>query len=68
VSILQLHQHSQNPARNLAGPNLAGFPKNGRIPDVPEPEPNPVVDGLIIFNGCIVPYFVTVTAYFSLEN
>jgi len=28
-----------NPARNLSGPNLAGFSKNGRIPDLPEPEP-----------------------------
>jgi len=34
-----LHWRLPNPARNLAGAGLAGFGENGRISDLPEPEP-----------------------------
>ena len=37
-NILQLHLHLPDPTRKLAGAGLAGFPKNGRIPDLPEPK------------------------------
>jgi len=33
---MQQHWHPSNPARNLAED---GLPKNGRITDLPEPEP-----------------------------
>jgi len=33
LNLLQLHWHPADPARNLAG-----FPKNGRISDLPEPK------------------------------
>ena len=47
-NIMQLHWHPPNPARNLAG-DLAGFPKNSKIPDLPEPksiEQNKILDSV----------------------
>jgi len=42
LNALQLHRSSPNPARNFARAgvkDLAGFSKNGRIPDLLKPEP-----------------------------
>jgi len=39
LSLLQLHRHPANPARNLAGAGLDRISENGLIADLPQLDP-----------------------------